>query len=433
MAAAMRAPFSQQGLRVEYTTYVLRGSSGDDTQRVVLSLAAELPVASKPDASAEVVFGVRDAETGRVAASGADRILLPEAPRPGATLATAYYRVQFEVPPGAYLMRAIVREPGGLLGSADRRFQVRALGGPGVTAGDLIVGSADAAGLPVRAVLYANDALSGVIEIYARTQEQLEEVRVDVALLPLGSTSAVTSGRADLQPTQSGPAGFSRGAVIALPVQSAPPGEYVVQATVRRASSTEAELLRDVTILPGDRPAAAKATTPAGVDPQDVFQGDVFREAVAQVRREAGSGALAAAASAAERRAWGDAKKALAGIDERQPGALLLVGLTRFGQRDYERAAVALKSALEADPGSAPAAFFLGWAHRARGDERAAIGAWRAATVADPRLVPAYLALYDAYVGLGEPSLARQAVEAGLRELPGSTELRDRLARLDRQ
>jgi len=46
---------------VEYTTYVLRGSVGSDTQRVVLSLAAELPVGSKPGAAAEVVFGVRDA------------------------------------------------------------------------------------------------------------------------------------------------------------------------------------------------------------------------------------------------------------------------------------------------------------------------------------------------------------------------------------
>jgi len=433
MAAAMRAPFSQQGLRVDYTTYVLRGATGGDTQRVVLSLAAELPVALKTGTSAEVVFGVRDASTGRVAASGADRIPLPEAPRPGATTATGFYRVQFEVPPGTYLMRAIVREPGGLLGSADRRFQVRALGGPGITAGDLILGSADAAGLPVRTVLYSGEALSGVLEVYGRTPDHLEDVRVDVGLLPIGSTRAVTSGRADLLDTREGPSGFSRGAVIDLPLQGVAPGQYVVQATVRTGSSTEAELLRDVTILPGVRPFAPRAVASTAVNPQDALDGDVFRQAIARARALAGSGSLSGAVNAAGRRAWSEADRALSGLDERQPGVVLTTGLTRFGQRDYERAAAALKAAVTTEPADAPVAFFLGWAHRGRGDERAAISAWRAATVADPTLVPAYLALYDAYMGLGERDLARQVIEAGLRALPDSKELRARLAQLEQR
>jgi len=197
-------------------------------------------------------------------------------------------------------------------------------------------------------------------------------------------------------------------------------------------SLKEAELQRDVTIVLGTRPPAPAPSAQA-VDPQDVLDGDVFRQAIARARAQAGSGLLVGAVAAARRRAWSEADRALSGLDENQPGVLLTTGVTRYGQRDYERAAVALRGALAADPADAPAAFFLGWAHRARGDERGAIGAWRAAVVADPRLVPAYLAMYDAYVSLGKRDLARQVVEAGLRELPDSTELHDRIARLDRR
>src|SRR5688500_16119716 len=147
--------------------------------RVVLSLTADRPVASKPGDKADVVFVARDVRDGRVAASGTDTIALPAAPKPGERLGSAAWRVQFTVPAGNYLMRAVVREPGGLAGSADRRLEVRALDGPDVSVSDLVLGSAVSA-LPVRAQAYAEDGLSGVIETYGRTATQLE--RLDVTL-----------------------------------------------------------------------------------------------------------------------------------------------------------------------------------------------------------------------------------------------------------
>ena len=115
-----------------------------------------LPAASASAGTADVVYVVRDTTTGKVMASGSDQLALPEASANGSP---NVFRVQFEVPPGTYLMRALVREPGGLVGSADRRFQVRALNGPDVTASDSVVGSSDVKGLPVRASVYASDLL----------------------------------------------------------------------------------------------------------------------------------------------------------------------------------------------------------------------------------------------------------------------------------
>ena len=75
--AALAAPFTSQGLRVEYTTYVLRGET-PGSPRVVLSLEADLPIgAARQREPAAVVFVVRDARDGRVAASGTDVMPLP--------------------------------------------------------------------------------------------------------------------------------------------------------------------------------------------------------------------------------------------------------------------------------------------------------------------------------------------------------------------
>ena len=212
---ALAAPFSQQGLRVEYTTYVLAGTT-PGAHRVFLSLAADLPLARPGSPPADVVFAVRDVRDGRLAASGGDIMTLPESARGGLATGIGHYRAQMELPPGLYLMRAVVREPGGLLGSADRRFQVRALGGTGVTASDLILGSADTRGLPVRAVTHVEDGLTGALEIYGRSADQLRNAVVDVELVPFGGSAPTLRGRADLREPRDAGRSLSREARVEI-------------------------------------------------------------------------------------------------------------------------------------------------------------------------------------------------------------------------
>ena len=63
------APFVQQGLKLDYTTYVLKDAEVG-RQRVVLSLTTDLPLRAKAGEAADVVFVVRDVRDGRVVASG---------------------------------------------------------------------------------------------------------------------------------------------------------------------------------------------------------------------------------------------------------------------------------------------------------------------------------------------------------------------------
>jgi VWFA-related protein len=403
--AALRAPFAKQELQVEYTTYTLR-STAADMQRVILSLAAELPVASTDSEAADVVYVVRHVESGKVAASASDRIPLPAAPTEGGpATGTGFYRVQFELLPGTYLMRAVVREPGGLVGSADRRFQVRALSGPDISASDLVLGSTDMAGLPVRVVANPNDTLAGVFEVYGRTEAQLDHLTATADLVPILGGLPPLSSHAELQPVKTESIGVSRAVRVELPLAAIPPGEYLVRATVRDGRGTITELLRDVTVRAGTPKAATLApVVPARFDPLMVLRGEVSRRFLEPI----------------ERRILGSA------TDE-----LIMRGAAAFAKADYGAASSAFRAAQDSGAADPALAFLLGWALAAGGDDRAAITAWRSAIVSDVTHVPSYLALVDVYSRLGHPELALQVVRSGLRSLPESPELLDRLARLE--
>jgi predicted Zn-dependent protease len=86
---------------------------------------------------------------------------------------------------------------------------------------------------------------------------------------------------------------------------------------------------------------------------------------------------------------------------------------------------------LKLDQTNAATAFVLGWAYENTGDHRHAIGAWRAAAAINPKMVPAHLALADAYLKIAQPGLAAQAVRAGLAALPESPELQAKLAQIE--
>jgi len=432
--AALQAPFSKQDLRVEYTTYTMHGTAAD-MQRVILSLAAELPVASGGAQPADIVYVVRDVETGKMAASGSDRMNLPDAPNePGASTGVGRYRVQFELRPGTYLMRAVVREPGGLLGSADRRFQLRGLDGPDVTASDLVLGSSDVRGLPVRPEAYVGDELTGVLELYGRSGAQLEGLTVSADLVPLNGGPDVLSTRGDLGPIQPARSGVSRGVHLSLPLTNVTPGDYLVRATVRHGGETLTELLRDVTVRAGARASTPTAAAgPARFDPLDVLRGDVARRVLEAIQARSKGTPLERTARAGLSGDWsvvdaGLRSSAVASTDES-----ILGGMAALGRGDFASAIAALRAG-EKNGGADPAlAFILGWAQVGAGDNPAAITAWRNAIQGDPALVPAYLALVDVYVRLGHPELAVQVLKTGLRVLPDSPELLERLERVEKK
>lgn len=422
------APFVQQALKIDYTTYVMKAVEPGQ-HRVVLSLNADLPVRATTSDAADVVFVVRDVRDGRVVASGTDTMNLPTAAKPGGALGTGNWRVQFNVPAGSYVMRAVVREPGGLIGSADRRIDVKALDGPDVTASDLVIGSA-MAGLPVKSRAFSEDGLSGVIETYGRTAVQLEGLEVKVELRG-SDNSPLKSVAATVADAEQEGTGLSRRASFQVPLTGVPPGEYIAHALVTARGEVVAERTRQVEVLGGRAPAVA-ATAAKPVSPIDVTRGDLGQKYIAMIQQRARGTAASEAAAHAVRGRWEEVEAAvakLAGDDTMQTHALR--GFALFVRENYKGAATELGRALDLDQ-NALTAFFLGWAQEGAGDSRAALSAWRTSAHLDPSLVSAHLALADGYLKLSQPALAAQALRAGLSAIPSSIELQARLQQLER-
>ncbi|MBI1873976.1 MAG: VWA domain-containing protein [Acidobacteria bacterium] len=426
---ALGAPFAQQGLPIELTTYVLGGTS-PGAHKVVMSLSAQLPVFSSGERRpADVVFVARSARDGRIVASGTDTIALPEAAGPGSTTGRGSYRVQFEAPAGEYVMRVVIREPGGLVGSADRRFDVRPLDGRDVTASDLILGTTRD-GLPVRATARPGEVLGGVVMVYGPTSDRLQDVAVTIELAQLGASAPVTTLHADLSDVQPFRSGASRTARIEMPLDDLPPGEYVARAIVKAGRETVAELMREVEILRG-APSLESTPTPA-IRPLEILSGDIARRCIAALLAPDAAEMIRQAAEAALAGAWGKAESLLGPGHATEPApSLILRGMVGFAKGEHGRAAELWKASLDLDPHNARVAFLIGWAHALSGQDREAIGAWRNAVLIDPALVPAHLALADTFMRLAQPSLAAQALRAGLAALPRSPELLDRLGRLE--
>ena len=431
ITSVLGAPFAQQGLRIDYTTYVMKGAETGQ-HRVVLSLNADLPVRSAPDDAADVVFVARDVRDGRVVATGSDSLPLPLEPRPGSPLGTGSWRVQFNVPPGDYMMRMVVREPGGLVGSADRRFDVRPLSGPDVTASDLIMASA-LGGLAVRARAYTDDGLTGVLEAYGRTAAQLEDVSARLELRPADGDGAITAVAADFQPVEADAAGgVARKVTFVMPLASVAPGDYVAHAIVSSGGEVVAERTRHVEVLAGDAPAPPPGAAAPVVSPVIIARGDLGQRYLKSLAAQAQGTAFVEAAKRATEGRWEEADLALrrAGADPHPTGDALR-GFTAFVREDYAAAAAALQQSLDAQP-DALTAFMLGWAQDGAGNAKGAISAWRSAAHLDPSLVSAHLALADGYLKISERALALQALRAGLTALPGSPELQSRLEQLER-
>jgi VWFA-related protein len=433
------APFTQQGLRVDYTTYA-RAGDVPGVQRVFLVLNAETPVATETAHTADVAFVVRDVRTGRVAASATDTMPLPRQNAEGRATGTASYRVQFDLPPGEYLMRSVVREPGGLLGSADRRFSVRATGERDLSASDLVVGRPGDV-LPVRPRVYQDGVLVAGLEVYAKSPTSLQNTTVTLRLDPIGESPSASGSIVDgtFEPPRETTSGPARAAHFELPVGNRNPGTYLAKAVVRAGDDTVAEVAREVEVLPGPPPsettdsATAATVAPVDGDPRNVLKGEVTRDLLSAAAATSPDQSASDALSLAINGNWTLAAQKAKSLEQTAPFAYsVFAACDRFAERDYANAIALLQRASALEARDARLAFVLGWAHRAAGDLRAAIGSWRNAASLDPRLIPAHLALADAYIQLDQPALAAQALHAGLSAVPGSAELKDRLIRIER-
>ena len=259
--------------------------------------------------------------------------------------------------------------------------------------------------LAVRARTHVEDGLGGLVEIYGRSSDQLDGVDVLIDLMPQTGDRPVASIKAQLDPVERTGTSVLRRARFQLPLSGVAAGDYVVRATVRGAGETASQVVRQVEVLPGAGPIATADEELADVRAKDILEGELVSRLAAQVRT-------------------GQQNDAARRISR---------GLDLFAREQFKEAASELQAAMQLDATNAATAFVTGWACELAGDSRGAISAWRAAASIDPHLIPPYLALADSYVRLKQPALAVQALQAGLKSVPDSLELKNRLLTLQKQ
>ena len=244
---ALTVPRTCTAIPIAYTTYERIGEHADKPV-IIASLTAHLPAFRPAAGQADVVFVVRDAVSGRAVASGTDQIQLPasNAGAPG-HLEPVQYAVQFEVPPGEYWMRMLVREPGGVIGTADRRFHVWPLDTATLATSDLIVARLAGKGFdpPSEAVVRHGDEVLAYVEVYGTAAVDPAGAQVDV----LRSDEVVATVDAVVKPG-------SHGETIVrarLPVSGLDEGQYSARVRIAAAGVPPRIVTRSFRVIAAER------------------------------------------------------------------------------------------------------------------------------------------------------------------------------------
>jgi hypothetical protein len=361
----------------------LRDALGEPDGRARDPLArSDLPLRDGTNGMADVVFVVRDMRDGRGRRERHRHDAAAVDGRRRRSTGIGTYRVHFEVPPGSYMMRTVVREPGGLVGSADRKLDVRGFSGPDVTVSDVILGRpaerCRCARAPTR-----QDGLSGHARSVRPDADQLRDVAVTASLVPTDSVEPARDVRAE-SARRSARAPASCGAR-----RSRSPLRRRARRVSRardghRRRRNRRRLTREVDVVAGTAPPPPPPPAP-DLRPRDVLESDFVRPTRAALRASHAAGAAEA-----------------------------VKGFDLFERADYPAAAAELAAALRGREGLAPLAFVLGWAYEGAGDHTHAIGSWRAAATIDPKLLPRTSRSPRPTSGSPSPRSPRRRCKAGL-------------------
>jgi VWFA-related protein len=246
---ALGVPRTSTALPIEYTTYERIGQSAGKP-RIIVSVNAEVPARRSAEESAEIVFVVRDAVTGQAAASGTDHVRLAasSSDAPG-HLDALQYAVQFDVPPGEYWMRVLVRDPGGIIGTADRRFHVWSLDGGALSTSDLIVTRLDGARFdpPAQAAVHRDDDVLAYLELYG-PGPAIQSADARVEILRADSSEVIATAKPVVKPGSRG----ERIVRALLPVAGLAEGWYAARVRILAPNQLPRTIMRTFRIVSGE-------------------------------------------------------------------------------------------------------------------------------------------------------------------------------------
>jgi VWFA-related protein len=401
----LRAPLLTADIPLKVTTYTFQDP---DSPKLKIIVAADIDRSLNANAPISLGYLVLDNKGNVVTSQLEPQLTAAIDPR----TRTQKYIGAALTSPGIYTLRMAVVDGDGKRGSVERSFTAKINGFGQLHVTDLLIAddtrSSAGALPPAVAADFAGDELHGYIELFSDVPERLRDATVVIEIAQNESGNALDSVPARFQDVASA---NRRVAEAGVPIANLPEGEYVARAVVLDAGRRIGTVLRPFRIARTTAPVAAPGTTalaaaapiPFVSKTESFDRFSVLTPPVVSFFLERFS-AQAAASAATIRPAFAyiragryeDAIQAVQEATGPQVAASFVRGLALLNRGEIERATARFDEAVKADPQFSAAAFYLGAAHAAAGNDRDAAAIWQKSLITDPSAPFVYVVLGDA-------------------------------------
>jgi len=406
----LRAPLLASEIPLKVTTYTFQDP---ESPKLKIIVAADIDRSLNANAPISLGYLVLDSKGNVVTSQLEPQLTAAIDPR---TRVQKYIGAAL-TSPGTYTLRMAVVDGEGKRGSVERTFIAKINGFGQLHATDLMIADdtrASAGALPPSvAADFAGGELHGYIELFSAVPERLRDATVVIEVAQTESGDALDSVPARFQEVASA---NRRVAEAGVPIANLTEGDYVARAVILDAGRRLGQVVRPFRVTrsttayaaPGTTALAASAAPIPFVSKTEKFDRfSVLTPPVVGFFLERFS-ATAAASAATVRPAFAyiragryeDANLSVQEAGADHLAASFVRGVALLNRGELERSTARLNDALRADPQFSAAAFYLGAAYAASGNDRDAAAIWQKSLITDPSASFVYTVLGDALLRL---------------------------------
>jgi VWFA-related protein len=423
---ALRSPLPINDLPLEVSTWTYK-QPGTGKVRVIVAAEVER-LASQP---LEYTVGMALVnKQGRGVAQPVEKKQLIA--KPGDE-GTAVFSGMLAVDPGEYRVIVSMADSEGRVGSVSRAVTAFQMDGPGLTLGDLLVGSFEAGAKPSLEPTI-EPAVSGTIAVLMEAYSSSLGTAGAAPPFGLEATLDILTSE-DGAPLASIPMRIGAGSSPEIANVSAqvntsslPPGRYLARGSVRQSGKPQGHMLRPFRIIANATDAGAAAPTGmvtqevalvllGGVDNFDrkTLLTPAMLTSMFTMADDRATGSRAAVKEARGGDLGAAAITALAEND--QVLATFLKGLELYQSAQLDKAAMQFQNSMQMAPTFAPSRLFLGAALAAGNRHKEAAGLIQSTSTNPPNAAIARLA-GEEWIKAGQPALAIPTLERAMLQAP---------------
>jgi tetratricopeptide (TPR) repeat protein len=398
-----------------------------DRSKVRALIVADVDAGQNGGALASVSYLVEN-DRGQVQARALRRCELSRVPTGHLLFSEAV-----SLPAGTYRVRLAVMRNNGI-GVAQAGITARLSTAGPIRFGDLVAG--EAAGADLAASFAFDRRVRGAQVVaslaFAAESNLPPDLTMAVEIAKSADGQAILSERATVLPGD----GALRVAQAVLSLRSVPPGSYhlrlVAAIAGREIGRTSASLAIEAApagAAPRAFGKAAPAAPAGGFKPEQVLDLEVLKPFLDDLADRVAASSSRAAIDRARAGRFAEAAQSAASDRPDDPVRPFLQGLSLFSSRQLQAASEAFRETLRAAPDYFVGSFYIGACYAAGGRDPQAVNAWQTSLVGLDRYPIVFRLLGEAFVRMGQPERAIEALDEAHGKWPADAAITLGLAR----